>query len=315
MKWPSSLLALVLLAACSAAPTPSASAPPNITLYTSVTQNTVDEVVNGFKAANPGANVEVFRATTGNLNARIAGDQRTGGVQADVIWGTDPLSMQSYAAQGFLRAKPITAPDGIPSLGVDQLYATRVLHVVIVAAKGVPVADWPDLAGPAVQGSVAVPDPAAAGSALAALGHFGVDYYRTLKDNGAAQVATVPEVITTVAEGRYKAGITLDSEVRAAITKGSPVQLVWPSSGAVAVYSPIAATTREQNRSGAEKFLSYVLSADGQKAIAKTGWQPVLPGVAGPPKPEGAKEINPDWTELFGKQQEVLKQYQALFGK
>ena len=39
----------------------------------------------------------MFRATTGQLNTRIAADQHSGGLRADVIWGTDPLSMESYA--------------------------------------------------------------------------------------------------------------------------------------------------------------------------------------------------------------------------
>src|SRR5882672_4970843 len=95
-------------AACGSATTsaPSTSAAPTLTLYTSVTQNTVDAVVAGFKKQHPGATVNVFRATTGQLNARLAADQRSGGVRADVIWGTDPLSMQNYADQRILKPWP-----------------------------------------------------------------------------------------------------------------------------------------------------------------------------------------------------------------
>jgi len=67
----------------------------SLTLYTSVTQETVDAVTAGYQLAHPGATVTVFRAATGQLNARIAADLRSGGLKADVIWGTDPLSMQS----------------------------------------------------------------------------------------------------------------------------------------------------------------------------------------------------------------------------
>ena len=169
---------------------------------------------------------------------------------------------------------------------------------------------------------MALPDPAAAGSAFAALGYFdtapgfGLSFYQALKANGAVQVATIPEVVTDVAEGRYQLGITLDSEVRTAIAAGSPVVMDWPSDGAISLYSPIAETVAATGatNTAAQAFLRYVLSPAGQTAIGKTGWQPVLPGIAGPPRPAGATEVHPGWSALFGRQQQILQQYQAIFG-
>ncbi|MBS2961497.1 extracellular solute-binding protein [Actinocrinis puniceicyclus] len=295
----------------------------SLTLYTSVTQNTVDSVVAGFKAAHPGSNVTVFRATTGALNARLAADQRTGGVRADVVWGTDPLSMQSYAAQQLLRSHPIALPPNVPAkYATDALYPTRLLYLVIVARKGLTAlpTTWSDLASPAYRGKVAIPDPAAAGSALAALGYFaqapgyGMDFYRRLKANGAVQVATIPEVVTDVAQGRYALGISLDSQVRSAQSAGSPVQIVWPKPGAITLYSPIAVTSASKNADAAGAFLRYVLSTDAQRRIAATGWQPVLPGIPGPPIPAGAGQVTANWPNLFGHQHDLLGEYQSIFG-
>jgi iron(III) transport system substrate-binding protein len=322
------LAALVMLAAaCSSNSATSASGsssgPPSITLYTSVTQNTVDAVLAGFKAKYKGANVTVFRATTGAINARLAADERTGGVRADVIWGTDPLSMQAYAAQNLLLGNPISSPPGVPTkYETGTLYPTRLLYLVIVAHKGLtPMpTSWSDLTSAAYKGEVAIPDPAAAGSALAALGYFastpgyGMAFYQKLKANGAVQVATVPEVVTDVAEGRYQLGITLDSEVRSAVAAGSPVELVWPKPGPITLYSPIAVTKASKHTEAADEFLDYVMSTDAQKRIAATGWQPVLPGIAGPPIPAGVTGVTADWPKLFGEQQSLLQQYQALFG-
>lgn len=322
-------LLVAATAACSSSSTrpagavPTSAAAPQLTLYTSVTQNTVDAVVAGFTAAHPGAKVDVFRATTGALNARIAAEQRSGGVRADVVWGTDPLSMQSYADQKLLRAWPLPKLTGVPADSRTQYFwGTRRLYLVLVARKGLTPAPkgWADLADPAYRDAVALPDPAAAGSAFAAVGYFsqtpgfGLDFYRRLKANGAVQVSTVPEVVTSVAQGRYKLGITLDSEVRAATAKGSPVALVWPGDGAISLYSPIAETAAARHLPAARTFMEYVLSTDGQRRIAETGWQPILPDVAGPPQPAGATAVSPDWTALFGRQREILQQYQAIFG-
>jgi iron(III) transport system substrate-binding protein len=90
----------------------------------------------------------------------------------------------------------------------------------------------------------------------------------------------------------------------------------WPSDGAISLYSPIAETVAATGatNTAAQAFLRYVLSPAGQAAIGKTGWQPVLPGIAGPPRPAGATEVRPGWSALFGRQQQILQQYQAIFG-
>lgn len=302
----------------------STSYPPLVTLYTSVTQNTVTAVVNGFEKQT-GIQVTVFRATTGQLNARIAADQHSGGLQADVIWGTDPLSMESYARQGLFRPWPLPGLTGVPAQDKTKYFwGTGELYLVIVAHKGLTPMPrtWADLTSASYKGKVALPDPAAARSAFAALGYFdtapgfGMNFYHTLRANGAVQVSAIPEVVIDVAEGRYQLGITLDSQVRAAVKQGSPVVLDWPGDGAISLYSPIAETVAAKGLSdtASQELLRYVLSAAGQTAIGKTGWQPVLPGIPGPARPAGATAVSPAWTALFGRQNQILRQYQAIFG-
>ncbi|MEO7071118.1 MAG: extracellular solute-binding protein [Nostocoides sp.] len=294
----------------------------SITLYTSVTQKTVDAVTAGYRLAHPGATVTVFRAATGQLNARIAADVRSGGLKADVIWGTDPLSMQSYTDQSLLAPWPLPRLTSVPAqYRTPQFWGTRLLYLVMVTHHGLRPAptSWADLTSPAYAGKVAVPDPAFAGSAFAALGYFsqteGMGYYRALRANGARQVASIPDVVTQVAQGRFSVGITLDSGIREAIAKGSPVDLVWPKPGAIALYSPIALTTASAHTAAATDFLGYVLSTDGQQRIAATGWQPIVPGVPGPPQPAGAQTVTPDWAALFGHQAQLLEQYRSVFVK
>jgi iron(III) transport system substrate-binding protein len=318
---------LLLAAACGSSPGkgqkgdgPSPN-PSSLTLYTSVTQETIDAVTAGYQAAHPGATITLFRAPTGDLNARIAADLHSGGLKADVIWGTDPLSMQSYTDQSLLAPWPLPDLDTVAKkYQTPEFWGTRLLYLVLVTHKGLPAAapkDWNDLTSPAFAGKVAVPDPSFAGSAFAALGYFsqtkGMDYYRALRANGAKQVASIPDVVTQVAQGTYAAGITLDSQVRDAIKQGSPVDLVWPTSGAIALYSPIAQTRAAVNPAAAKDFISYVLSTDGQQRIASSGWQPIVAGVPGPPQPAGARSVSPDWEALFGHQDQLLAQYRSVF--
>ncbi len=320
---------VLLVTACGTSSTPASSptaaaaassGAASLTLYTSVTQETVDAVTAGYKQSHPGATVTVFRAATGQLNARIAADLRSGGLKADVIWGTDPLSMQSYTDQSLLAPWPLPDLTSVPSqYRTPEFWGTRLLYLVLVTRHGLQPAptSWADLTSPAYAGKVAVPDPAFAGSAFAALTYFsqtqGMDFYRALRANGARQVSSIPDVVTQVAQGTFSVGITLDSGVRDAIAKGSPVDLVWPTTGAIALYSPIAQTTASAHAGAAKEFMGYVLSTDGQQRIAATGWQPIVPGVAGPPRPAGAQTVSPDWAATFGHQAELLAQYRSVF--
>jgi iron(III) transport system substrate-binding protein len=303
-------------AAASALASPSGS----ITLYTSVTQNTVDAVVKGWSDAHPGVTVDVFRAPTAEVAARIATDIQSGGLKADVLWLTDPLSIQGYADQRLLQAwSPPSANAIDPKYKTDTFFGTRLLNLVMVSgAKVTPTPnDWQDLTSPDYKGALALPDPGFAGSAFAALGYFsqadgyGTAFYQSLKDNGAVQVKAPDDVTTGVAEGRFKAGITLDNSARTAIKKGSPITMTWPSSGAIAIYSPIAAVAASTNQATADSFIDFALSPTGQDLIAGTGWQPMIG--SGGPQPGGA-EVSPDWKAMFGKQKDLLTAYHAIFG-
>lgn len=307
----------------SPASTPGSSGPTSgtITIYTSVTQATVDAVVAGYKAAHPGVAVTVFRAATAPLAARIAADLRGGRVQADILWMTDPLSIQAYAAQDLLKKwQPVGVDQIALAYKADTYWATRFLNMIMVKGASVtpgPLA-WHDLTDPAYQGAVGISDPAFAGSAFAALGYFlqtpsfGTAFYEALKANGATQVQAPDDVTTGVASGRFKAGITLDNSAETAIAKGSPIQMVWPSDGAISLYSPIAVIDASTNPTAAEAFVDFVLSTQGQVAIGKTGWEPVASGAGGPPI--GGQQVYPNWSSAYGQQQQLLMEYHAIFG-
>ena len=104
-----------------------------------------------------------------------------------------------------------------------------------------------------------------------------MDFYRALKENGAVQVASPGDVVTGVAEGRYALGIAPDKSVQDAVADGSPIELVWPASG----------------------------------AIAATGWQPIRDDVEWTP---GGPAVSPDWDSIFGRQEELLEEYRTIFG-
>ena len=291
-----------------------------LTVYTCANDAVEQAVVAAYEHGHPDSKVDVFRAPTGQLNARIAADLRGGGIRADVIWACDPLTMHNYDAQGLIRAwtppaTPSAAYRTANSIGVDVLYLVAVVH------KGVPPpASWADLAQPQYRGGVAVPSPSFAASALGALGYFaaapgyGMSYYEKLKANGAKQVNSPDNVLTGVAQGTYRAGFTLANSAYAAQQKGSPIEVVWPAPGAVAIPAPIAVTAKKRPAPQAADFAAFAASPAGQAAIAHAGAYVPTPGLPGPPLPAGSPIVFPDWPAMSADSVTLLARYAKVFG-
>lgn len=290
-----------------------------VRLYTSYDQAQVDALLAAYRSAAPGVNVEVFRAPTGQLAARIATEQRSGGVRGDVLLLSDPLSMQQYAAQGMLRRWTPPEVAAVPAEArTDTFWGVASLDVVVVSAPGKAPTSWQDLADPSYRGSVAVPDPSFAGSAFGALGYFagadgyGLDYYRRLKANGAVQVQTPADVLTGVAEGRFTAGMTLDFSARAAVAKGSPVVISAPAPGAVRLYAPVAVFGSTPQPQAAESFANFLLTRPAQQVLAAQDRHPIRADV--PARAPAMPEVAPDWPQIFQRQAKLQADYSAIFG-
>lgn len=291
-----------------------------VRVYTTVTQDTVDAVVALFEDANPGVEVEVFRAPTGEVNARIAAERREGGLRADVLWLTDPLSMLQFESDGLLRSFEPEGIDAIPGeFRTAASFGTRVLNIVLVhqAALETPPTSWQDLTRD-LGGPVAVPDPGFAGSAFAALGWFAADadhgfaFLEDLAAAGAVQVQSPGDAVTGVAEGLYAAGLTLDRTARAAVDNGSPIDFLFPEPGAIALYSPIAVVEGSTSAPLAEAFAAFSITPEAQQAIAGTGWQPIRDDVDWPHPTTPAVTV--DWEAAFADQADLLERWRAIVG-
>jgi iron(III) transport system substrate-binding protein len=317
-------VAVLALAACGGDVTASDDDPEpaaSLTLYTCLSDESIQPVIEAFEAREDGGTVELFRAPTGELNARVAADARSGGLRADVIWGCDPLTVQAFVDQDLVGGWTPPGAEGIPEeLRTEDYVGAHVLYMVVVHRTEVPAPQaWSDLAGGDYD-ALAVPDPTVAASALGTLGWFaaepgyGIDFYRDLQGNGAVQVKTPDDVTTGVAQGIYDAGITTANSAYAAKDDGSPVDVVWPEPGAVAIYGPIALATHSADSDVAKSFVAFVVSEEGQSVLGASGAYPTLPGVEGPTVPDGAPVVSPDWAAIGADKDAILGEYQQLFG-
>jgi iron(III) transport system substrate-binding protein len=298
-----------------------AGTPQSLTLYTCLSDESIQPVIEAFGQADDGGDVDLFRAPTGELNARVAADARSGGLRADVIWGCDPLTVQAYVDQDLVGGWTPPDADAIPAeFRTDDYVGAHLLYMVAVHRTDVPAPQaWSDLAGPGYE-ALAVPDPSVAASALGALGWFaeepdyGVDFYRQLQENGAVQVKTPDDVTAGVAQGIYDAGMTTATSAYAAKDDGSPVDVVWPEPGAIAIYGPVALATHSADSDVAKAFISFVISEEGQTVLGESGSYPTRPDVPGPTVPDGAPVVSPDWATIAADKDAILSDYQQVFG-
>src|SRR3954469_21104860 len=268
--------------------TPTTDQPKTLTLYTCLSDTSIQPVIAAFEKDETGSTVDLFRAPTGELNARVAADARSGGLRADVVWGCDPLTMQAFTHHHLVGGWLPPEARAIPAeFRTGDYVGAHLLYMVAVHRTDVPApATWADLA--TAGRTVAVPDPSVAASALGALGWFaadpgyGMDFYQRLADAGAVQVRTPDEVTTGVAQGLYDLGMTTANSAYAAVDDGSPVAVVWPQPGAVAVYGPIALATASADSAVARNFISFVVGPEGQRTIGESGSYPTRPGTPGP---------------------------------
>ena len=79
----------------------------------------------------------------------MAADVRSGGLQADVFWGCDPLTVQGLVDQNLVGGWTPPEADAIPEeFRTDDSVGAHVLYLVAVHRTDVPApAAWSDLAG------------------------------------------------------------------------------------------------------------------------------------------------------------------------
>ena len=136
-------MALVVPACGTKGTSDSGSSSGPITLYTCVSDTTIGPVIKAYEKAHPDDKVKLFRAPTGELNARVAGDVRSGGLRADVIWACDPLTMQNYVKQHLVGGW--TPKTSIPSAyRTDDYVGVAMLYMVAVTGKGRSAAEGVD---------------------------------------------------------------------------------------------------------------------------------------------------------------------------
>lgn len=322
------LAAVVLVGLAGAAPSRAAPGS-SITLYTSESEDDVNLLAGDFMRRTPGVAVRIFRAGTGPVEAKIEAERTAGRIQADVLWFADLGYLRGLARAGQLLPFAPPAAKGVPRefhYDGNQMHEVRLIFNVIgintLAVHFRPTSWW-DLAQPRYKGRVGLPNPFVSGAAFANVGTFvgmrgfGWPYYRALRRNDAQIIRANGDVLAKLASGEIAVATIVDFFVRHAKDEGSPVDVVWPSEGAVLVPTPVAIVRGTASADAARAFVNYLYTPDAQRLFVRRAYVPVLPGVPLPPgAPPAAsfKIIQPNLDYIERHRDELKKTFSDLFG-
>ncbi|MDO5669951.1 MAG: ABC transporter substrate-binding protein [Corynebacterium sp.] len=267
-----------------------------ITVYTSEPEEKVDEINAAFEAANPDIKVEVYRAGTGDLNARIAAEKESGSIEADILWAADSATFETYKEAGDLaELQDVDTSELIDeALDADNHYVgTRIIPTVI--AYNTDIIDeadapqsWADLVDPRFQGQLVMPDPAVSGAAAFNASvwkndsQLGEDWINALGENTPMIAQSNGPTSQEIAGGGHPVGVVVDYLVRDLAEAGSPIAAVYPTEGAPYITEPAGVFESSDNKEAAERYINFLLSEEGQKIAVEQAYLPVREDVGTP---------------------------------
>jgi molybdate transport system substrate-binding protein len=293
-------IAMALLIACAPAPTPApTAAPPTAAPVASATtapttaptvaqptvaptaaRTTTPAVTNGpltvfaaasltasfgaigkaFEAANPGTKVTFNFAGSQALRTQI--EQ---GAKPDVFASADTVNMDPLKTQGLV-------------VGDTPIFTRN--RLVVIAPKDNPagVKALKDLTKPGLKLDIADASVPVGNYMLQSLdklsadANYGADFKTQVLARVVSKENDVKQVVAKVSLGEADAGVVYTTDAQAAIDKLVTIEIP-DQFNAIAVY-PIAVAKTSANAPLAQKFIDYVLSADGQAVMKKYGFAP-----------------------------------------
>jgi len=298
-----------------------------VTLYTSAVQTDADGLKAAFNKKYPNVAVTIYRDGTEKVIAKLRAEQDAKSIQADVLLIADAPTMENLKADKFLQPYKSPFASALDKQFVDAegYYAgTKIINsgIAVNTTANLPKpVTWKDLLKPEYKGKLVSPSPQYSGAAALNYAVFlnttayGADFVKGLQRNGMTVVQANGDALNKIISGEAPVGIVTDNGVRAAKAKGSPVEMIYPTDGAIPVTEPIAVVAGTKNLDAAKAFVDFVLSPDGQALIVTQNYIPLAAGVALPAGvPTKIKEFPVDAPAVAKQLSDAKKQFTDIFG-
>ena len=300
-----------------------------ITLYTSEPQEKIDAIISAFNEQHSNITVEVFRAGTGDLTARIEAERVAGEIQADILLAADAPTFEAYAAANLLLEFESAEAANINQDVIDPegfYVGTRIIPTVIAYNTGLvdsPPTSWQELADTEWANKIVMPNPDVSGAAAfnAAVWYnddnLGKEWLQKLAANNPVIVDSNGPTSQAIATGTQPVGAVVDYLVRELATAGSPIAVSYPSDGVPYVSQPAGIFASTDQADAAKLFIDYLLSAEGQQLAVAQSYLPVRNDVGTPegaPSMDEIKIVTPNLDTISESRAEAVAYFNDLIG-
>lgn len=294
-------LAMLLLCACLPACGDDGRA--ELWIYTSLYPSVIERVEPRLQAALPDVRLRWYQKGSEQVAARLNVEIDAGESPCDLLLTSDPFYYAQLKAAGRLLPYESPAASAVPPgfRDPDHAYVTVRLPLMVIAVnrERLPAEAWPrsfdDLTDPRLRGKVAMGDPLKSGTTFTTIAALvrakGWAYVEGLRANDVVSAGGNSAVLHKLETGERPVGIILLENLLPSLEKGAPIEVIYPSDGAVPVPSPAAILAGTDQPDLARRVYDLLFSPEVQAAIVEGFMYSPLPGRAPPP---GARP----WSEL-----------------
>lgn len=258
----------------------------SLVLYSSMTENDLNNLIDLFNEKYPDCEVEVVNGSAGELTARIAAEKEN--PQGDLMWGGLSNSDGDTYSEIFEHWLSDYEGDVIEDYksnngfyNLDHL-STCVFCINTELEKelGVEINSYADLLDPKLNGKIVFSDPnsssAAWNNVCNIMSVFGKDtdeaweYMTNLMKNGLVVSTSSSVCFKSVETGEYVVGITYEDGASTLLKSGADnIRMVYPEEGTSASAFGCAVIKGAPHEAAAKAMVNFLMSEDGQNSLGE----------------------------------------------
>lgn len=305
-------------------------------VYISGPEAMINQLEEAFEAER-GDVLDMVKMSCGQLRSKTWTEHEAGRIQADVIWGSDPLIYNKLDQENAFEKVEITDLDQVRSeyLLEDKTYTYINERYVGVLYNKETVLEVPksfeDLNNPVYKNSIVAADATQSSTAFAITASLaqvmdgGMTYFDKLNDNGLLLSKSNGQVPSKILEGQAGVGIgPIDAVIRLE-NKGKkegyevPLAISWPSEGVVSLIRPIALVKNdERNKSvdeSARAFINFMHTKQAQKITTKFGFVSIRKDIENNILPKDVLVQKIDWEMATENEEAIQSAYRQVFNQ